>query len=95
MIRRKTRTAQNEVSVRELKARLSEYLRAAREGLEVTVTSHGQPIARLVPAEGEGRGLRVREPLVREPLGAVPRPRLKKRVSAAALRRILDAERKD
>ena len=38
-----------EVSVRELKARLSEYLRRLRPGEEITVTSHGKPVARLLP----------------------------------------------
>lgn len=39
-----------EVSVRELKNHLSEYLRRIEEeGQEVTVTSHGRPIARLTP----------------------------------------------
>lgn len=37
-----------EVSVRELKSRLSEYLRRARAGQEVVVTSHGKAVARLV-----------------------------------------------
>jgi prevent-host-death family protein len=35
--------------VRDLKARLSEYLRLAAQGEEVIVTLHGRPIARLVP----------------------------------------------
>jgi prevent-host-death family protein len=38
-----------EVSVRELKSRLSEYLRRAADGEEVIVTSRGQPVARLMP----------------------------------------------
>jgi prevent-host-death family protein len=38
-----------EVSVRELKSRLSEYLRRAADGEEVLVTSRGQPVARLMP----------------------------------------------
>ena len=37
------------VRVAELKARLSEYLRAARRGHEVTVFDRDQPIAKLVP----------------------------------------------
>jgi prevent-host-death family protein len=40
----------SEVSVSELKSRLSEYLRAAQAGRVVTVVSHGRPVARLVPA---------------------------------------------
>lgn len=43
-----------EVSVRELKDRLSQYLRAAQAGEEVVVTSHGKPVARLLPPAPEG-----------------------------------------
>ena len=39
-----------EASVREFKAKLSRYLRRAAAGEEVTVTSRGHPIARLVQA---------------------------------------------
>ena len=38
-----------EVSIRELKSRLSEYLRRVAAGEEVVVTSHGKVVARLVP----------------------------------------------
>ena len=38
-----------EVSVRELKSRLSEYLRKLKSGEEITVTAHGKPVARLLP----------------------------------------------
>ncbi len=37
------------ISVRELKDRLSECLRRAQAGEEITVTSHGKPVARLGP----------------------------------------------
>lgn len=37
-----------EVAVRDLKDRLSEYLRRAEAGEEVVVTSHGRPIVRMV-----------------------------------------------
>jgi prevent-host-death family protein len=46
-----------EVSVRDLKNRLSEYLRRIGQGEEVIVTSHRRPVARLVPlpqAHGTG-----------------------------------------
>jgi prevent-host-death family protein len=39
-----------EASVRELKARLSEYLRQVAAGEEVVVTSRGKPVARLTAA---------------------------------------------
>ncbi len=38
------------VGVRELKQSLSSYLRRVRRGESITVTDHGEPIARLVPA---------------------------------------------
>ena len=37
------------VGIRELKNRLTHYLRAVRRGDVITVTAHGKPIARLVP----------------------------------------------
>ena len=42
------------VSVSELKARLSHYLREARRGGEVQVLDRGSPVARIVPLEGSG-----------------------------------------
>lgn len=38
------------VGVRELKARLSEYLRQVKAGRTVTITERGVPVGRLVPA---------------------------------------------
>jgi prevent-host-death family protein len=38
-----------DVGVRELKAKLSEYLAAAAAGEDVVVTDRGRPVARLVP----------------------------------------------
>ena len=38
-----------DTSVRELKARLSHYLKLAARGEQITVTSRGRPIARLMP----------------------------------------------
>lgn len=42
-----------EVSIRELKNRLSEYLKRARAGEDVVITSHGQAVARLIPVPTE------------------------------------------
>jgi prevent-host-death family protein len=50
-----------DVGVRELKARLSEYLARVERGETVNVTSRGRRVARIVPAIGETaveRGLR-------------------------------------
>ncbi len=46
--------AERAISVRELKERLSYYLRMVREGETVVITSRGTPVVRLVPA---GRAL--------------------------------------
>ncbi len=45
-----------EVSIRDMKNRLSKYLKLVRTGKEVVITDRGQPVARLtplVPAGGE------------------------------------------
>ena len=49
--------AELSVGVRELKSRLSEYLRRVSAGQTVVVTDNGRPVARLVPA---GESLEVR-----------------------------------
>ena len=41
--------AQVTVGIRELKARLSSYIRQARSGASVIITDRGEPVARLVP----------------------------------------------
>lgn len=38
-----------EIGIRELRDGLSKHLAAVRDGRTVTVTDHGQPIARIVP----------------------------------------------
>jgi prevent-host-death family protein len=50
------------VRIAQLKARLSEYLRAARRGHAVTVLDRDTPIARLVPLD-TGQQLSSRKPL--------------------------------
>ena len=41
------------VGVRDLKSRLSEYLRQVKQGHTVIITDHGRPVGRLLPAEQE------------------------------------------
>ena len=63
--------------VAELKARLSEFLRAVRRGEIVTVHDRDEPIATIVPyvRAGAGHGLQVREPRAGYgDLGNVPIP---------------------
>jgi len=45
------------VGVRELKTRLSEYLRRVKTGETILITEHGQPVACIVPARKKGLGL--------------------------------------
>jgi prevent-host-death family protein len=65
-------------SVADLKARLSEYLRAVQSGTEVVVTDRGRPVARLIPArigatdDERARDL-VSSGLAREPRLPLPR----------------------
>lgn len=39
------------VGIRELKARLSKYLRDAKAGYSITITDRGKPVGRLVPPD--------------------------------------------
>lgn len=39
------------VGVRDLKTRLSEYLRLVQRGETILITDHGQPVGRILPAE--------------------------------------------
>jgi prevent-host-death family protein len=50
--------AQPPVSIRELKSRLSHYLRLTRKGESVVITDRGVPIGRIVPM-GQDLGQRV------------------------------------
>jgi prevent-host-death family protein len=52
-----------EVRIAELKAKLSEYLRAVRRGHSITVLDRDQPIARIVPYRAGEAGVRIRKPL--------------------------------
>jgi prevent-host-death family protein len=62
------------VGVAELKARLSEYLRAVRRGRTITVFDRNEPIARVIPIHSKGQ-LAVREPLVEyATFGRIPLP---------------------
>ena len=63
------------VKIADLKARLSEHLRAVRRGRTLTVLDRDRAIARIVPYEGEARPLVVRSPRPGAPaLARVPLP---------------------
>ena len=52
----------DQVRIADLKARLSEHLRAVRRGRTLTVLDRDRPIARIVPYDGERRLLSIRSP---------------------------------
>lgn len=58
--------AQALVSIRELKSRLSHYLRLTREGESVVITDRGVPIGRIVPMGPAAQGLDQRLQAMRE-----------------------------
>jgi prevent-host-death family protein len=58
--------------VRELKARLSHYLNRAAAGEEITVTSRGRPIARLVPPAPEATDQELSSAELRRRLALIP-----------------------
>ncbi len=49
----------SKVGIAELKAHLSEYIRAAQKGKEVVIKDRDTPVAKLTPLEPAGRLLRV------------------------------------
>ena len=64
------------VEIADLKSRLSEYLRAVRRGVEITVLDRDTPIARIVPYEPEANGMIVRRAAGKTSFGriALPKP---------------------
>jgi prevent-host-death family protein len=90
--------------VRELKDRLSEYLRLVRAGEEILITDRGEVVARLSPPETtfERSEFPLLEKMIREgraTRGAPNRPDLyplqPRRISRQELERLLDEERAD
>lgn len=57
------------VGVRELKDRLSYYLRHVRQGTPVTITDRGEPFAVLVPSK-QSSGAQIAETLSRKGIGS-------------------------
>lgn len=66
-----------QVRIAELKARLSEYLRAVRRGETVAVLDRETPIAQIIPIPVHGRlALHIRKPAPgAAPLSRVPLPK--------------------
>jgi len=77
-----------QTNVSGLKARLSEYLAAVRNGETVVVHDRRTPIARLVPFDAGTDDLSISEPI--QPARALPKvqpPRLRKRLDVVRLLR--------
>lgn len=99
-----TRACMNTVGVRELKNRLSEYLRRVRQGEEIFVTDRGRVVAELrqperEPADAACPGLVRHARAGKARLGAPNRPDLYPPVISGVppgtARRLLDRERGD
>jgi prevent-host-death family protein len=75
------------VRIAELKARLSEFLRAVRRGDRITVLDRDTPVAQIVPCEAASQPLTIRQPRRRYGgLHDVPLPRpLKTKTDVVAL----------
>ncbi len=64
-----------QVRIAELKAKLSEYLRAVRRGETIAVLDRDTPVAQIVPVRAQ-HALRVREPAPgTPPLNRIPLPK--------------------
>lgn len=72
----------------EAKNRLGELLRLVEHGEEVTITRHGKPVARLVPAESAGRER------VLKALEELKQMRKKRRLGGLSLKELISAGRR-
>ncbi len=46
------------VGIRDLKARLSEYVSKARQGARIVITDHGKDVAELIPISAERQAIK-------------------------------------
>jgi prevent-host-death family protein len=91
------------VGLRQLKNRLSHYVRQVRAGREIQVTDRGEVVAELVPPRREGRAATGREglaDLARRGLVTLGLPndpkiyrRMPRLLKAGELQRLIDEER--
>jgi prevent-host-death family protein len=91
------------IGIRELKNRLSHYVRLARAGQEILVTDRGEGVAELVPPQRRKRGRELRQrlsELARRGLATVGAPqdpalyrRFRRIAPPGTARRLLDEER--
>ncbi len=83
--------------VTDLKNRLSHYLRLVARGESVTITDHGQPVARLSRVEtgSADTASLVAAGLARPPLAPLPPDFLKRPLPAGGIRQALLEDRED
>ncbi|MBI4933798.1 MAG: type II toxin-antitoxin system Phd/YefM family antitoxin [Actinobacteria bacterium] len=70
-------SSEMDVSVTELRAHLAAWIAQVQQGEEVTITDHGRPVARLVPA---GTAARIKDLIERGVLGR-PQSPVRQRIS--------------
>jgi len=73
----------------EAKNRLSELLQRVENGEEVTITRHGKPVARLVPAAATAEQDRIREAV-----DWLNRTRKKRKLDGITIRQLINEGRK-
>jgi prevent-host-death family protein len=73
----------------EAKNRLSELLQRVENGEEVTITRHGRPVARLVPAAATADQDRIREAV-----DWLKRTRKKRKLDGVTIRQLINEGRK-
>jgi prevent-host-death family protein len=74
-----------QVSIADLKARLSEYIAFAKSGEEVVITDRGRPVARIAPLKGGVARDAHLDQLVRSGAVRVPERRLPRDFSRSGL----------
>lgn len=79
--------AMKQTNVSGLKARLSEYLAAVRNGETVVVHDRRTPIARLVPVDEQSEDLRITDPIGPITGLTIKPPRLRRRIDVVRLLR--------
>jgi prevent-host-death family protein len=86
------------VGIRELRANLSRFIEAAKEGRETVITEHGRAVARLVPTPGNSTLDRlIAEGIVTppsRPKTPAGRPRIKLRGKGPSMAEIVAEQRR-
>ena len=79
-----------QVRIAELKARLSEYLRAVRGGETISVLDRDTPVAQIIPVRDRS-ALRIRKPAAGTPSpGRIPLPRRRTKLNIDVVQLLLE-----